>query len=387
MKVLYIASNNVATFSENSNAYQQPYNLCKHFECTVLLPEGCKMNEVFDSMTHGIYHTDMSKVSLLRHALLRKVPTLPTEVIGGHFDCIISDFTEWSIYLAYILQMTSQKPWFVILWDSLFSNRYDLNTKVQHKLERSVRLRLYNKLVAQSKRCFAFVNRGVLDHEQLRFESVRQLVNGVDMGLIDSVLAKTGGAKERGGIAVIGRIRVDKGSLEVLAAFDTVAEKYPEARLYLVGQVDGTAEEQATVRAAIADHPHADRIVVTGRVPFLKAMETVAKCEVGLHAYSPASYLYWNHVLKVGEYQALGLASVAVRYPGTSDLIEEGETGLLIDSNQAADLAAAVIRVFGDRALMTTIQTQARQSAEKRSWAKVTRQMHEDIEQQLYGKS
>ena len=60
------------------------------------------------------------------------------------------------------------------------------------------------------------------------------------------------------------------------------------------------------------------------------------------------------------EAQACGRAVVATRVGGTPELIEDGETGLLVDSGDAVGLAAALRRLKGDRVLCRQLGNQAR---------------------------
>ncbi|MBI3388578.1 MAG: glycosyltransferase family 4 protein [Deltaproteobacteria bacterium] len=68
------------------------------------------------------------------------------------------------------------------------------------------------------------------------------------------------------------------------------------------------------------------------------------------------------------EAQASGLAVIASDIPGCRDLIEHGETGLLVPAGDVPALAAALTSVAGDAALRTRLGTRARAAIHDRGY-------------------
>ncbi|MCW2993585.1 MAG: glycosyl transferase group 1 [Conexibacter sp.] len=83
------------------------------------------------------------------------------------------------------------------------------------------------------------------------------------------------------------------------------------------------------------------------------------------------------------EAAARGLPSVAGRVPGVVDAVEDGVSGLLVDPEDAGDVARATIALLGDRARAAALGLDARTRAEGFSWEGVGRRvavaLHETI--------
>ena len=387
MRVLYIASNKISEFSENSNAYQQPFNLCRKTDCIMVVPLQCEVNPEIKESALDVHKLNVSRAELLSGICPKELRRWRESLIQTQkIDCIVSDFSEWSIGVARFLLKKLKRPLFIILWDAPFSNRYEIKRSFLARIEHRVRLFLYNRSVKASKCCFCFINKGVLEAEGIKFSRVIQLVNGIDIERINQVKAAAA-TKRPFSVCATGRIRLDKGFTEILDAFTDIGNRFRQATLTFVGRIDGNSPaERKAIETRLQNHPFFDRISVTNRLPFQEAMAVVAQNEIGLHAYSTSRYLYWNHVLKVGEYQALGLVPVAVKYPGTSDIIRDKETGVLIPSNSSSDISEAVIRLFRDRAVLKSLAERASYAANERSWDRVTSQMLCIIEKIVYEK-
>jgi glycosyltransferase involved in cell wall biosynthesis len=70
------------------------------------------------------------------------------------------------------------------------------------------------------------------------------------------------------------------------------------------------------------------------------------------------------------------LPVVAGRSGGIPDIVADGETGLLIDTDQPAAVAEAVARVLGDDSLARRLGTEGRKRVENYfNWDRVVRDM------------
>jgi len=339
----------------------------------MIVPQGVTVPDSIKSSCQGIAEIAVSRYNLL----LGRYPSSLKNLLKARAfspDIIISDFNDWSVEIAAYLKRTLKKPWFVILWDPPFGNRYEVKQGLIYKVEHAIRLILYNQTIKSADRCFCFINQGVLKSERLTFRRVTQLVNGVDASLIAQIKAKQI-TKKSLSICVIGRVRKDKGSLQIIRAFEAIANTFPESTLTFVGPLDGDPASKQIISEAIKNSGVQNNIRITGRIPFHEAMEIVAASVIGLHAYSSAPYLYFNHVLKVGEYQALGTIPVAINYPGTSDIIKDGHNGILLTSNDPEAISEAVIDVFASDELQKNIRSNAENVINERPWVKVTGDM------------
>lgn len=86
-----------------------------------------------------------------------------------------------------------------------------------------------------------------------------------------------------------------------------------------------------------------------------------------------------NCPMAVLEAMAAGVPVVASRVGGVPDLVEEGETGLLIDPDDASSIASAVGRMLADPAARARMAAKARERAKERFDPRVVADRHLEI--------
>jgi glycosyltransferase involved in cell wall biosynthesis len=78
--------------------------------------------------------------------------------------------------------------------------------------------------------------------------------------------------------------------------------------------------------------------------------------------------------LAVLEAMACGLPVIATRVAGTPEIVIDHETGILVDSGDASNLAEALIELLGNTELAMRFGVNARKLVEKsHSWQKTAR--------------
>jgi glycosyltransferase involved in cell wall biosynthesis len=145
-------------------------------------------------------------------------------------------------------------------------------------------------------------------------------------------------------ILFVGRLATNKGLVELLQAFATLAREDAEAQLAIVGEDGGMRSTLVTrirglgleARVHLVGHV-ADDSVVAGA--YRDAVLTVL----------PSEYEAFGLVLL--ESMAQGTPVVASRVGGIPEFVEDGSSGLLVPPTEVAPLAEAIHRLWGDRAL------------------------------------
>jgi glycosyltransferase involved in cell wall biosynthesis len=151
-------------------------------------------------------------------------------------------------------------------------------------------------------------------------------------------------AEARAALGFSGHIVVSAGRLVPWKGFSVLVEimpqlqrDIPDARLVIIG--DGP--ERETLRMQIVDCRMQDAVTLTGLLP-----------QEGLHRYIRAADVF---VLNSGyeglshqllEAMALGTPVVASDIPGNRELIEDGQSGLLVDYNDRDAIRAAVVSLL-----------------------------------------
>ena len=142
-----------------------------------------------------------------------------------------------------------------------------------------------------------------------------------------------------------------------------VKQHSPDATLVLAGQDKGT---QAAVQQLAAALGVADAVSFPG---FLDHDGKVA------HGQAADIYLNTNRIdnmpVAVVEACAMGLPVVSTNVGGIPDLLVDGDTGILVPSEDDAAMADAVLRLLADDRLAARLSSNGRRLAEQSSWQRV----------------
>jgi starch synthase len=118
-----------------------------------------------------------------------------------------------------------------------------------------------------------------------------------------------------------------------------------------------------------------------GQVPYARMPEIVASADVGTAPYDTARLsqlqlgFYWSP-LKVFEYMASGLPTVAVAQGPVREILRDGLEGLHVPERDPNALAAALVRLQDDAALRARLGAQARERVVAHySWARHCEQL------------
>lgn len=153
----------------------------------------------------------------------------------------------------------------------------------------------------------------------------------------------------------------------LIDSFARVCEQVPDAKLVLVGdgetrsQVNRQAEERGVREATI----------MTGAIPHTQIPEMVSIADVVVAPAPPigAGEGGTGTPLKLFEYMAAGKAIVASAVSQARDVIENGETGLLVEPADSEAFSGAITSLLNDPAERRRLGLNARKRAEeKHSW-------------------
>jgi glycosyltransferase involved in cell wall biosynthesis len=172
-----------------------------------------------------------------------------------------------------------------------------------------------------------------------------------------SVRRRLGGAAEQL-VVCVGRLAPEKRVDVLLEAFRHVrGEQGTRVALAIVG--DGPSRAALEARAP-------DGVVFTG---FLKGAALAEAYAAGdVFAFPSDTETFGNVVL---EAMASGLPVVAPSRGGVTDFVRHGETGVLVEPQDARALADGVLRLLADEGLRVRMSARAREEAEGRSWTTI----------------
>ena len=145
-------------------------------------------------------------------------------------------------------------------------------------------------------------------------------------------------------VLFVGRLASNKGLLELVDAFASLARSDPTAELVLVGEDGGM---RPAVERRVSALGLAGRARALGHIED-EALVSSAYREARLFVL-PSEYEAFGLVLL--EALAQGTPVVASRVGGIPEVVEDGRAGLLVPPRSAAALAEAMRTVWDDRAL------------------------------------
>ena len=164
--------------------------------------------------------------------------------------------------------------------------------------------------------------------------------------------------KDRLRIGIVGQIGVWKGHEDLLRAFKCVREKVAIAELHIFG--DGTAEYLDTLRHLSSELGIESAITWHGFVSdprtIYENLAVVAVPSRGVESFG----------LSAMEAAFFGLPVVASRCGGLAEIIEDGETGFLVEPENSSELADRLSLLLQSSDLRLSMGQRARQLALER---------------------
>ncbi len=185
---------------------------------------------------------------------------------------------------------------------------------------------------------------------------VHVLANGVDTTRITPGNGRPAGRPLT--VGFVGTLKPWHGLSHLLAAFAQAGTQVPGLRLLVVGDGPQAAEFDAdAARLAVAD-----RIERTGALAPAEVPAALHRMDIAVAPYPACADFYFSP-LKVYEYLAAGLATVASAVGELPATLDHGRLGVLVPPGDPPALAAAIVRLAADDALRATFGRRARRAA------------------------
>jgi glycosyltransferase involved in cell wall biosynthesis len=215
-------------------------------------------------------------------------------------------------------------------------------------------------------RIIGLTEQEVRDHLDRKIGRPGQFVSiasGVELGQFETAQGEARAVKASLGlppgarlIGSVGRLEPVKGHGYLLEAFGTLAARFPELYLALVGEGELLPELRS----------HARRLGLAHRILFLGWRDDVPAL---LHTFDLFVLPSLNEGMgrALVEAMAAGLPIVASRAGGIHEVLEDGEAGLLVETGSASALAQGIETLLLDPALGSRLGKAARERASRYS--------------------
>ncbi len=204
-----------------------------------------------------------------------------------------------------------------------------------------------------------YVRRYLVEERGIQSRQVLAVPTGIDLGRFDPKTVP-GGFREAEGIGakrplvgVIAILRRKKGHHVLLDALPEVLAEVPEALFVFAG--DGPQQENIEKKIA--------ELGVERNVRLLGLRHDVERIlkEIDLFVLPTFQEALGTSIL---EASAMERAVVSTRVGGVPEVVREGRTGLLVEPDNATELAGAVIRLLKDPKLRATMGKEGRRLVE-----------------------
>lgn len=212
------------------------------------------------------------------------------------------------------------------------------------------------------------------------------IYNGVDIPKIDRVINRIDAGQKRKQLGFapddplignVARLSPQKNQACLIAAMSIVITQEPDTRLVIVGW--GPLEEQ--LRAQIERLDLQDNVFLLGRKSADEVFEILASIDV-----FALSSVYEGFSLTILEAMAAGKPIVSTKVTGVREAVVDGETGVLVPSENARALAGAILDLIRDagrrRAMGSAGRKHVEQLFSSESMARSYRQLYESLLEQ-----
>lgn len=220
----------------------------------------------------------------------------------------------------------------------------------------TILLYLSNGCIAISKDIFSNYIRAFRVRESKTF----YLPNGIDISRFEKTIDKTKKRKSLGinetdtVLGMIANFRVQKNHRNIIMAFAEVKKVIEDAVLVLAGS--GPLEEDMKKLA--------DEYGVFEKILFLGSVEDVTNLYHIFDIFCLPS-LYEGLPLSILEAMACNIPVIATNVSGNSEVIQSGENGILVPSDNSRELAEGLIQLANDRKLRERVADRGYRTVER----------------------
>jgi glycosyltransferase involved in cell wall biosynthesis len=172
---------------------------------------------------------------------------------------------------------------------------------------------------------------------------------------------------DRSRLLFVGRFDRHKGGDVVIDAFNRVARRFPQIRLWFAGPADGPLVDDNGRRWTRAEYLSERAPEISQRIDWLGRQSNSALAELRRKAFlTIVSSRYETFGMVVLEAMAYGCPLVATRAGGIIELVEHGSNGILVSSGNPDELASALTALLEAPEMAAKLSRRAAEDAVSR---------------------
>lgn len=174
----------------------------------------------------------------------------------------------------------------------------------------------------------------------------------------------------------VSRVVKMKGIEEVIRAFFYILRELKDANLWIVG--DGEKKYENELKETMHSYSIATKVKFFGHVSSRKKLELMKKAHLLLHASIKEG---WGLVVIEAASQAT--PSVVYNVSGLKDSVKNGITGIVLDENNAKEMAKEVVNLIKDKKKYNRLRENALSWSKSLTWEIATKQSETLLNQVL----
>lgn len=243
------------------------------------------------------------------------------------------------------------------------TTQFDAGTFGRNRLRNLLRA---DAIIAVSR----FTQRTLIEELGLPPERIHLIENAVDTikftpGSDNIAFRKKWGVVGKRLVVGVGRLVPRKGFDQTIRGWQDVAAQHPAAHLMIVGDGPQRAELQQLIESAgLQEH-----ITLTGPLSDADLLAAYRSADL---------FIMPNRTMPDGDTEGFGLvfleanacgrAVIGGKAGGAVEAVRDDETGLLVDGNSVAEIAAAISRLLADKELLKHLEKGGLVHAQANSW-------------------
>jgi glycosyltransferase involved in cell wall biosynthesis len=203
----------------------------------------------------------------------------------------------------------------------------------------------------------------LVEHYSLDGSKISVIENGVDVdefnpAISGAVVRASLGLDKRFVIGFVGSFRSWHGIDHLINLAEALSEELPQALFLLVGDGPDRGKYEAWVR----EKGLAANFKFIGHIPHSEVVPHLAAMDVVMAPHSAASFPtgFYGSALKIFEYMAMAKPVIAAPMGQIREVIEDGASGYLIESEDTDKLKRTLLMLYHDRNLRERLGKNAR---------------------------
>ena len=357
MKIAYLETS--IPYFRNHTGYRRSRHLSQKNDLYLFLSRNAPVpKEIEDKVT--IIRSNFTTIPLFLLWRLYKTWRVGKKV---HLDFVYTFYSPFSIIEGFLLKLLGFK-WIADIWD-----HPELHLEVK---ERGILLKLIQLCVPLARRLLKHADLIIcaimpeaLKAYNIDPKKIVPITNGVELEC-----TKPNGGKRSSSnefkvfyVGFVGKIR---GTDTLVKAFSKLDNQIP-AKLILAGRMTGYGTE-AWLNDFLATHNLQSSVEILGEVAYEKVLALIEEADVCVSPFPRLKGTEHIYPIKIFEYLALGKPVVATNLKGVSQIIKDGENGLLVEPDDPDGMAEAMLRIYEDKELRERLEQNARKSILEYDW-------------------